>query len=125
MAFSTWTKSQTAFFLSQLLLESSLHHHMLGLMVSHQRLQFSKQQVSHSIHNGSVYCSGIVSHPCCIVTAIPPTGLSLQGMSAGALASLGIPGAAAAGRLSFSGFNAGGNSVMLVSNLNPEVSHFF
>ncbi len=64
------------------------------------------------------------------MTAIPPTGLSLQGMSAGALASLGIPGAsaaaaAAAGRLSFSGYTAAGNSVMLVSNLNPEVSHFF
>ncbi|XP_059419646.1 polypyrimidine tract-binding protein 1-like [Carassius carassius] len=54
-------------------------------------------------------------------------GLSLQGMSAGAFASLGVPGAAAAaaaaaaaGRLSLSGYNPGGNSVMLVSNLNPE-----
>uniref|UniRef100_A0A8C1W3E3 Polypyrimidine tract-binding protein 1 n=1 Tax=Cyprinus carpio TaxID=7962 RepID=A0A8C1W3E3_CYPCA len=53
-------------------------------------------------------------------------GLSLQGMPAGAFASLGVPGAAAAaaaaaaGRLSLSGYNAGGNSVMLVSNLNPE-----
>uniref|UniRef100_A0A8C1BVI2 Polypyrimidine tract-binding protein 1 n=1 Tax=Cyprinus carpio carpio TaxID=630221 RepID=A0A8C1BVI2_CYPCA len=57
-------------------------------------------------------------------------GLSLQGMPAGAFASLGVPGAAAAaaaaaaGRLSLSGYNAGGNSVMLVSNLNPEVSPF-
>ncbi|XP_067309822.1 polypyrimidine tract-binding protein 1a isoform X1 [Pseudorasbora parva] len=62
----------------------------------------------------------------------PPTftiqqaaGLSLQGMPASALASLGIPGAAAAaaaaaGRLSFSSLTAGGNSVLLVSNLNPE-----
>lgn len=62
--------------------------------------------------------------------AVPPTGLSLQGMPAGAFASLGVPGAAAAaaaaaaGRLSLSGYNAGGNSVMLVSNLNPEVSPF-
>uniref|UniRef100_A0A8C1PK10 Polypyrimidine tract-binding protein 1 n=1 Tax=Cyprinus carpio TaxID=7962 RepID=A0A8C1PK10_CYPCA len=57
-------------------------------------------------------------------------GLSLQGMPAGAFASLGVPGAAAAaaaaaaGRLSLSGYNAGGNSVMLVSNLNPELSLF-
>uniref|UniRef100_A0A9J7YHP3 Polypyrimidine tract-binding protein 1 n=1 Tax=Cyprinus carpio carpio TaxID=630221 RepID=A0A9J7YHP3_CYPCA len=64
----------------------------------------------------------------------PPTfaiqqaaGLSLQGVPAGALASLGVPGAAAAaaaaaaaGRLSLSGLAAGGNSVLLVSNLNPE-----
>lgn len=62
--------------------------------------------------------------------AVPSTGLSLQGMPAGALASLGIPGAAAAaaaaaGRLSFSGLTGGGNSVLLVSNLNPEVSAFF
>uniref|UniRef100_A0A9J7XPB5 Polypyrimidine tract-binding protein 1 n=1 Tax=Cyprinus carpio carpio TaxID=630221 RepID=A0A9J7XPB5_CYPCA len=68
----------------------------------------------------------------------PPTfaiqqaaGLSLQGVPAGALASLGVPGAAAAaaaaaaaGRLSLSGLAAGGNSVLLVSNLNPEVSPF-
>uniref|UniRef100_A0A8C2EMQ6 Polypyrimidine tract-binding protein 1 n=1 Tax=Cyprinus carpio TaxID=7962 RepID=A0A8C2EMQ6_CYPCA len=67
----------------------------------------------------------------------PPTfaiqqaaGLSLQGVPAGALASLGVPGAAAAaaaaaaaGRLSLSGLAAGGNSVLLVSNLNPEVIH--
>lgn len=76
-----------------------------------------------------MYCSGTVSH---LIHAVPPTGLSLQGMPAGALASLGVPGAAAAaaaaaaaGRLSFSGYTVGGNSVMLVSNLNPEVSHFF
>ncbi|XP_051984093.1 polypyrimidine tract-binding protein 1-like isoform X2 [Xyrauchen texanus] len=51
-------------------------------------------------------------------------GLSLPGMPAGALASLGISGtvaaAAAAGRLSLSGLTAGGHSVLLVSNLNPE-----
>lgn len=75
-----------------------------------------------------MYCNGTVSH---LIHAVIPTGLSMQGMSAGALASLGVPGAAAAaaaaaaGRLSFSGYTAGGNSVMLVSNLNPEVSHFF
>uniref|UniRef100_A0A8C1RCN8 Polypyrimidine tract-binding protein 1 n=1 Tax=Cyprinus carpio TaxID=7962 RepID=A0A8C1RCN8_CYPCA len=57
-------------------------------------------------------------------------GQSQPGMPAGAFASLGVPGAAAAaaaaaaGRLSLSGYNAGGNSVMLVSNLNPEVSPF-
>ncbi|XP_073704537.1 polypyrimidine tract-binding protein 1a isoform X1 [Garra rufa] len=77
----------------------------------------------------SVDCDGSFSayYPCRIVTAVSPTGLSLQGMPAGALASLGIPGAAAAaaaaaaaGRLGFSGLAAGGNSVLLVSNLNPE-----
>ncbi|XP_051555007.1 polypyrimidine tract-binding protein 1-like isoform X2 [Myxocyprinus asiaticus] len=49
-------------------------------------------------------------------------GLSLPGMPPGALASLGVPGAAAAaaGRLSLSGLTAGGHSVLLVSNLNPE-----
>jgi len=62
--------------------------------------------------------------------AVSPTGLSLQGMPSGALASLGIHGAAAAaaaaaGRLSFSSLAAGGNSVLLVSNLNPEVSAVF
>uniref|UniRef100_A0A8B9HHT7 Polypyrimidine tract-binding protein 1 n=1 Tax=Astyanax mexicanus TaxID=7994 RepID=A0A8B9HHT7_ASTMX len=65
----------------------------------------------------------------------PPTfaiqqaaGLSLPGVPAGALASLGVPGAAAAaaaaaaaGRLGLSSMSAGGNSVLLVSNLNPEV----
>ncbi|XP_055058119.1 polypyrimidine tract-binding protein 1a isoform X2 [Misgurnus anguillicaudatus] len=61
----------------------------------------------------------------------PPTfafqqaGLSLPGMHAGALAALGIPGAsaaaaAAAGRLSLGGLTAGGHSVLLISNLNPE-----
>uniref|UniRef100_A0A671Q5T0 Polypyrimidine tract-binding protein 1 n=1 Tax=Sinocyclocheilus anshuiensis TaxID=1608454 RepID=A0A671Q5T0_9TELE len=63
-------------------------------------------------------------YTCCILTGVPPTGLSLQGMPAGALASLGVHGAAAAaaaaGRLSLSGLAAGGNSVLLVSNLNPE-----
>lgn len=61
--------------------------------------------------------------------AIPLIGLSLSGMHAGALASLGVPGAAAAaaaaaaaGRLSLSGLTAGGHSVLLISNLNPEVS---
>uniref|UniRef100_A0A673JZT6 Polypyrimidine tract-binding protein 1 n=1 Tax=Sinocyclocheilus rhinocerous TaxID=307959 RepID=A0A673JZT6_9TELE len=53
--------------------------------------------------------------------------MAAAGMPAGAFASLGVPGAAAAaaaaaaaGRLSLSGYTAGGNSVMLVSNLNPE-----
>ncbi|XP_049322960.1 polypyrimidine tract-binding protein 1a isoform X2 [Astyanax mexicanus] len=62
----------------------------------------------------------------------PPTfaiqqaaGLSLPGVPAGALASLGVHGAAAAaaaaaGRLGLSSMSAGGNSVLLVSNLNPE-----
>lgn len=59
MAFSTCMKSQTAFFLSQLLLVSSLHHHMLGLMVSHQHLPFSRQQVTHSLYNGSL-CIAVV-----------------------------------------------------------------
>lgn len=61
--------------------------------------------------------------------AIPPTGLSLPGMHAGALASFGVPGAAAAAaaaaaasRLGLSGLAAGGHSVLLVSNLNAEVS---
>lgn len=76
---------------------------------------------------------GIISaSPYAGAHGFPPTftiqqaaGLSLQGMPAGALASLGIPGAAAAaaaaaGRLSFSSLTAGGNSVLLVSNLNPE-----
>jgi len=49
----------TAFFF-QLLLVSSLHRHM-GLMVSHQRLPFSRQQVSHSPHNNSVDCFSTVS----------------------------------------------------------------
>uniref|UniRef100_A0A671NX25 Polypyrimidine tract-binding protein 1 n=1 Tax=Sinocyclocheilus anshuiensis TaxID=1608454 RepID=A0A671NX25_9TELE len=79
---------------------------------------------------------GIISaSPYAGAHGFPPTfaiqqaaGLSLQGMPAGAFASLGVPGAAAAaaaaaaaGRLSLSGYTAGGNSVMLVSNLNPEV----
>ncbi|XP_016150558.1 polypyrimidine tract-binding protein 1a [Sinocyclocheilus grahami] len=78
---------------------------------------------------------GIISaSPYAGAHGFPPTfaiqqaaGLSLQGMPAGAFASLGVPGAAAAaaaaaaaGRLSLSGYTAGGNSVMLVSNLNPE-----
>ncbi|XP_041085661.1 polypyrimidine tract-binding protein 1-like isoform X2 [Polyodon spathula] len=45
-------------------------------------------------------------------------GMSMQGVP-GALASLGIPGAAAAGRMGFPGL-ASGHSVLLVSNLNPE-----
>uniref|UniRef100_W5KFU7 Polypyrimidine tract-binding protein 1 n=1 Tax=Astyanax mexicanus TaxID=7994 RepID=W5KFU7_ASTMX len=65
----------------------------------------------------------------------PPTfaiqqaaGLSLPGVPAGALASLGVHGAAAAaaaaaGRLGLSSMSAGGNSVLLVSNLNPEAHH--
>uniref|UniRef100_A0A671QAB8 Polypyrimidine tract-binding protein 1 n=1 Tax=Sinocyclocheilus anshuiensis TaxID=1608454 RepID=A0A671QAB8_9TELE len=75
---------------------------------------------------------GIISaSPYAGAHGFPPTfaiqqaaGLSLQGMPAGALASLGVHGAAAAaaaaGRLSLSGLAAGGNSVLLVSNLNPE-----
>uniref|UniRef100_A0A671NZ10 Polypyrimidine tract-binding protein 1 n=1 Tax=Sinocyclocheilus anshuiensis TaxID=1608454 RepID=A0A671NZ10_9TELE len=58
----------------------------------------------------------------------PSLNAQTMGMPAGAFASLGVPGAAAAaaaaaaaGRLSLSGYTAGGNSVMLVSNLNPEV----
>ncbi|XP_076831820.1 polypyrimidine tract-binding protein 1a [Brachyhypopomus gauderio] len=49
-------------------------------------------------------------------------GLSLPGMPAGALASLGVPSAvaAAAGRLGLSGLSGAGHSVLLVSSLNPE-----
>lgn len=54
--------------------------------------------------------------------------MSLPGVP-GALASLGMPGAAAAaaaaaaaGRLGLGTLGAGGNSVLLVSNLNHEVS---
>uniref|UniRef100_A0A671P4Q7 Polypyrimidine tract-binding protein 1 n=1 Tax=Sinocyclocheilus anshuiensis TaxID=1608454 RepID=A0A671P4Q7_9TELE len=62
---------------------------------------------------------GIISaSPYAGAHGFPPTfaiqqaaGLSLQAAAA----------AAAAGRLSLSGYTAGGNSVMLVSNLNPEV----
>lgn len=51
-------------------------------------------------------------------------GLSL---SPGALAQLGMSGgaaaaAAAAGRMGMGGMGPGGHSVLLVSNLNPEVS---
>ncbi|XP_056332119.1 polypyrimidine tract-binding protein 1a isoform X4 [Danio aesculapii] len=78
---------------------------------------------------------GIISaSPYATAHGFPPTfaiqqaaGLSLQGMPAGALASLGVPGAAAAaaaaaaaGRLGLSGLTPAGNSVLLVSNLNPE-----
>uniref|UniRef100_A0A673JWF6 Polypyrimidine tract-binding protein 1 n=1 Tax=Sinocyclocheilus rhinocerous TaxID=307959 RepID=A0A673JWF6_9TELE len=54
-----------------------------------------------------------------------PTGdsqpsLNAQTMAAAALTYHVPPTAAAAGRLSLSGYTAGGNSVMLVSNLNPE-----
>ncbi|XP_062872340.1 polypyrimidine tract-binding protein 1a [Trichomycterus rosablanca] len=45
-------------------------------------------------------------------------GLSLPGVP-GALASLGVP-AAAAGRFAFAGLNASVHTVLLVSNLNPE-----
>uniref|UniRef100_A0AAY5EZN8 Polypyrimidine tract-binding protein 1 n=1 Tax=Electrophorus electricus TaxID=8005 RepID=A0AAY5EZN8_ELEEL len=56
-------------------------------------------------------------------------GLSLPAMPASALASLGVPGAAAAaaaaaaaGRLGLTSLGAGGHSVLLVSNLHPEVT---
>uniref|UniRef100_A0A4W4ETL7 Polypyrimidine tract-binding protein 1 n=1 Tax=Electrophorus electricus TaxID=8005 RepID=A0A4W4ETL7_ELEEL len=59
-------------------------------------------------------------------------GLSLPAMPASALASLGVPGAAAAaaaaaaaGRLGLTSLGAGGHSVLLVSNLHPEVTSTF
>ncbi|XP_030629213.1 polypyrimidine tract-binding protein 1a isoform X2 [Chanos chanos] len=77
---------------------------------------------------------GIISAaPYASAHGFPPTfaiqqaaGLSIPGVPS-ALASLGVPGAAAAaaaaaaaGRLGLSSLSAGGHSVLLVSNLNPE-----
>lgn len=59
-----------------------------------------------------------------VLTALPSSGLSVPNVH-GALAPLAIPSAAAAaaaaGRIAIPGLAGAGNSVLLVSNLNPEV----
>lgn len=65
--------------------------------------------------------SGTAAH---LVTTSPSPGLSVPNVH-GALAPLAIPSAAAAaaaaGRITIPGLGGAGNSVLLVSNLNPEV----
>lgn len=65
-----------------------------------------------------------LGHCCSRVTASPSAGLSVPNVH-GALAPLAIPSAAAAaaaaGRIAIPGLGGAGNSVLLVSNLNPEV----
>lgn len=64
---------------------------------------------------------GAVAH---LPTTLPSPGLSVPNVH-GALAPLAIPSAAAAaaaaGRIAIPGLAGAGNSVLLVSNLNPEV----
>uniref|UniRef100_A0A8C9WFX2 Polypyrimidine tract-binding protein 1 n=1 Tax=Scleropages formosus TaxID=113540 RepID=A0A8C9WFX2_SCLFO len=79
-------------------------------------------------HQAMAAAFGRMLSCCCLLDFVimVPVGLTMPGVP-GALASLAIPGAAAAaaaaGRLSFSGLTSG-QCVLLVSNLNPEVSTF-
>lgn len=72
-------------------------------------------------HTPSWQSSGPATY---LVTTSPSTGLSVPNVH-GALAPLAIPSAAAAaaaaGRITIPGLGGAGNSVLLVSNLNPEV----
>ncbi|XP_041912400.1 polypyrimidine tract-binding protein 1b isoform X4 [Alosa sapidissima] len=84
----------------------------------------SQPPLEHQAMAAAFAAPGIISGPFAGAHGFPPAfaiqqaGLAMPGMH-GALASLAIPGAAAAGRLAFPPLS-GGHCVMLVSNLNPE-----
>ncbi|XP_041912397.1 polypyrimidine tract-binding protein 1b isoform X1 [Alosa sapidissima] len=86
----------------------------------------SQPPLEHQAMAAAFAAPGIISGPFAGAHGFPPAfaiqqageWLAMPGMH-GALASLAIPGAAAAGRLAFPPLS-GGHCVMLVSNLNPE-----